>query len=350
MTSIDVAAPLSSDAPAPIGLSVVVPVYKCDACLAALHQRLKQSLEGVVPSFEIVFVDDRSPDDSWQILRALAQDDERVRIVRLSRNFGQHPAITAGLEVARGGWIVVMDCDLQDPPETIPHLYARAQDGYDIVYARRTSRRGSWFRRTAARWYFRVLNSSLGTDFDPDYGNFTIISRKVRDAFLRFRDKDRHYLMILRWLGFDHASIDFVPAQRYAGESSYTLRMLSRFAIDGLFFQTTTLLRWSIYVGFTAAFCGVIMAGVFAAKYFLGHTFPGWTSLAVLLLVLGGLIIATVGVSGLYIGRIFTQVKDRPLYVVDEIVGGAPAHSPERPSALTSVEPEVEHGHSHVAS
>jgi polyisoprenyl-phosphate glycosyltransferase len=330
-------------------ISVVVPVYKCAECLRHLHRRLAAALAQVPGEHEILLVDDRSPDDSWGILRELAEEDHSIRLVRLSRNFGQHAAITAGIEVARGRWIVVMDCDLQDPPEDIPRLYARAQEGAEIVYARRTGRRGPWFRRMASRMYFRLLNASLGTDFDPDYGNFTIISRKVRDAFLRFRDKDRHYLMILRWLGFDHASIDVAHAERYAGESAYTLGTLIKFALDGLFFQSTTLLRWSTYVGFGASLCGVLLAGFFLVNYFLENTYPGWTSLAVLILVIGGLTITTVGVAGLYIGKIFTQVKDRPLYVIDDVF--PPVHdSLERQfSSVPLVEPEVEHGGSAAA-
>jgi glycosyltransferase involved in cell wall biosynthesis len=306
-----------------VEISVVIPVFKCAECLRHLHERLDSALARIPGEHEIIFIDDRSPDASWGILRELADQDDSVRLIRLSRNFGQHAAITAGIESARGRWIVVMDCDLQDPPEEIPRLYARAREGAEIVYARRTGRRGPWFRRMASRMYFRILNASLGTDFDPDYGNFTIISRKVREAFLRFRDKDRHYLMILRWLGYDHASIDVAHAERYAGESAYTLGTLIRFAMDGLFFQSTTLLRWSTYVGFAASLCGVGLAVFFVANYFLENTYPGWTSLAVLILVIGGLTITTVGVAGLYIGKIFTQVKDRPLYVVDELVAGA---------------------------
>lgn len=304
-----------------VEISVVVPVYKCVDCLRHLHERLDAALAEIQGEHEIVLVDDRSPDASWDVLRELAAQDESVRIVRLSRNFGQHAAITAGLEFARGRWIVVMDCDLQDPPEDIPRLYARAQEGVDIVFARRTGRNDPAFRRLGGRLYFRLLNASLGTDFDPAYGNFSIISRKVRDAFLRFRDKDRHFLMILRWLGFDHASIDVAHAERYAGESAYTMRALVRTAMDGLFFQSTTLLRWSTYIGFLASLCGVFLAALFVVAYFLGDTYPGWTSLAVLVLLIGGLTITTIGVAGLYIGKIFTQVKDRPLYVVDVVVG-----------------------------
>jgi polyisoprenyl-phosphate glycosyltransferase len=327
-----------------VEVSVVIPVYKCAECLRHLHERLDSALAQIPGEREIILVDDRSPDDSWDVLQELAARDDSVRLIRLSRNFGQHAAITAGIEFAQGRWIVVMDCDLQDPPEEIPRLYARAQEGAEIVYARRTGRKGPWFRRMASRMYFRLLNASLGTDFDPDYGNFTIISRKVRDAFLRFRDKDRHYLMILRWLGYDHASIDVAYAERYAGESAYTFGTLIRFAMDGLFFQSTTLLRWSTYVGFVASLGGVVLAAFFFINYFFENTYPGWTSLAVLILLIGGLTITTVGVAGLYIGKIFTQVKDRPLYVVDAVIEVPAASSGDRLSSVPLVEPEVEHG------
>jgi polyisoprenyl-phosphate glycosyltransferase len=325
-----------------VEISVVVPVFKCADCLRHLHERLHRALAEIPGEHEIVLVDDRSPDESWKVLEQLAEQDDSVRLVRLSRNFGQHAAITAGLEFARGRWVVVMDCDLQDPPEEIPRLYRRALEGADIVYARRTGRKGPWFRRIASRAYFRLLNASLGTNFDPDYGNFTIISRKVTDSFLRFRDKDRHYLMILRWLGYEHASVDVAHAERYAGESSYTLGTLMRFAMDGLFFQSTTLLRWSTYVGFFASLCGVVLAAFFFVSYFFRVTYPGWTSLAVLMLLIGGLTISTVGIAGLYIGKIFTQVKDRPLYVVDDVVQGSASPAGDL-SSVAFVEPEVEH-------
>lgn len=301
-------------------LSIVVPVYKCADCLPHLHERLGATLAAVTDRYELIFVDDRSPDDAWSALTDLAAHDPRVRLIRLSRNFGQHAAITAGLTAARGRWTVVMDCDLQDPPEQIPRLYAKAQEGFDIVYARRTGRRHSWFRRMGSAAYFRVLNALIGTSLSAEFGNFSIISEKVRDAFLAFRDKDRHFLMILSWLGFEHTAIDFPHAERYAGESSYTLGMLLRFALAGLFFQTTTLLRWIVYIGFGISLVGVGLAGFFVIHYFLGNPYPGWTSLGVLLLLLGGFIIVSTGVAGLYIGKIFTQVKDRPLFVVDSTV------------------------------
>src|SRR5262249_4048578 len=312
------------------------PVYKCDECLRHLHERLVAALDSAGLSFELVFVDDRSPDSSWSTLLALAHEDSRVKIVRLSRNFGQHAAITAGLEYSSGERIAVMDCDLQDPPEQLPVLYRRAGEGFDIVLARRVGAGHSWPRRLASAAYFRVLNALLGTAFDAGFGNFSVISRRVRNEFLRVHDKDRHYLMILQWLGFETTSVDFPYASRYAGESSYTFAMLLRFAFDGLFFQTATLLRWIVYLGFVISGLGTTLALFFVINYFVGHTYPGWTSLGVLILLLGGFTIVSTGVTGLYVGKIFAQAKDRPLYVVDRVV-----ESPALGDGERSVEPDV---------
>src|SRR5215212_7023264 len=189
-------------------ISVVVPVYGCRDCLGVLHRRLTDTLTGLGESYELVFVDDRSPDGAWQGLVALAAQDEHVRAVRLSRNFGQHAAITAGLEASAGRWTVVMDCDLQEPPELIPELYAKAREGYDVVFGRRRRRNDSWLRTTLARVYFRFQKAFLGNDLTGDYSTFSILSQRVREAFLKIRDQDRHYLPIIRWLGFEQTSIE----------------------------------------------------------------------------------------------------------------------------------------------
>jgi len=304
---------------AAVELSVVVPVYGCEGCLYALHERLTQTLVGLGAEYELVFVDDGSVDRGWDVMTDIAARDPRLHAIKLSRNFGQHAAITAGIAEAGGNWIVVMDCDLQDPPEEIPRLYAKAQEGYDIVLGRRAGRQHTLFRRLASAMYFRVLNRLAGTRFDSGIGNFSIISEQVRGEFLRFRDKDRHYLMILAWLGFSEARLDFQHADRYAGRSAYTLASLVRFAFEGLFFQTTTLLRWIVYVGFGVSSSGVVLAVYFVVRWFLGVAYPGWTSLAVLQLLVGGFIIVSTGVAGLYVGKIFNQVKDRPVYIIDEV-------------------------------
>lgn len=300
-----------------IELSVVVPVYGCAGCLDELHRRLTASLEEITFDYELVFVDDRSPDDAWSSLTKLRERDARVRAVRLARNFGQHTAITAGLAASRGRWVVVMDCDLQDPPEEIHRLYSAAQEGHDIVFGRRRTRRAPAWRQIGARAYFRLLNTFTGSSLDGSYGTFSILSAQVVAAFLRVRDRDRHYLLILQWLGFDHAVVDYDHADRALGDSSYGLVSLLRHALDGLLFQTTVLLRFIVYLGFLLSATGAALAIYFVAARLTGSTYPGWTSLAVFTLTIGGFMIISTGITGLYVGKVFEQVKERPLYVVD---------------------------------
>jgi polyisoprenyl-phosphate glycosyltransferase len=303
-----------------VHLSVVVPVYGCRDCLDQLHRRLVAAVQTITSSYEMIFVDDRSPDGAWAVLSHLAGSDAHVKAIRLSRNFGQHSAITAGLAESRGEWTVVMDCDLQDPPEVIPSLYAQAMQGFDLVLARRMQRTHSAIRLILSRLYFKVLNTFMGTKLDGSFGTFSILSRKVVEAYLTLGDRDRHYLFVLHWLGFERGSINFEHAEREAGQSSYTLRRLLRHAVSGIFFQTTNLLLSIVYLGFVVVGGGVLLGIRLIYLYLAATPPPGWTSVMVLLLVLGGFIITSTGVTGLYIGRVFQQVKGRPLYVVDRVV------------------------------
>ena len=309
-----------------VELSVVIPVYGCVECLRRLHQQLSASLATISAAYEIIFIDDCSPDQAWSVLSDIAGGDTKVRIFRLSRNFGQHAAITAGLANSTGRWVIVMDCDLQDPPEEIERLYRKAQEGYEIVFARRKEKQHSFFRRVAARAYVRVVNFFSAVKIEGDYGSFSILSRKVVDAFLLMRDRDRHYLFILNWLGFHSADIEYEHAARFRGQSSYSLRALIKHAVSGIFFQTTVLLRWIVYLGFWVSMAGVLLAAFFMYQYFVHSVYPGYTSLAVLILVIGGFIISSTGIAGLYIGKIFEQVKGRPLYVIDK--SGIPTRDP----------------------
>jgi polyisoprenyl-phosphate glycosyltransferase len=281
------------------------------------------SLGDVPGGFEIVLVDDRSPDGAWDVLEQLAASDSRVRAVRLSRNFGQHAAITAGFARARGNWVAVLDCDLQDPPEELPRLYERAQEGYDIVFGRRRREHAPLPRRLLSRLYFRTLQVFTGADIDADYGTLSIVSRRVRDEFLRVTDRNRHYLFILYWLGFERSTIDYTLAPRAEGKSSYNWRSLLRHAVQGVFFQTTALLRWVVYGGFAVAVAGGALGIYLVVARLTGKGYPGWTSIMVLLLVLGGLGILTAGVIGLYVGEIFNEVRGRPLFIIEEETSSA---------------------------
>ena len=300
-------------------ISVVVPVYGCAACLAQLCAQLEPVLASISDRFEIILVDDRSPDGSWDVLAELARTHPSVRAIRLSRNFGQHIAITAGLAQARGDCAVVMDCDLEDPPACIPRLLAKLDEGYDLVLARRMARRHSPARIFLARAYFRLLARLTGERFEGSFGTFSVLSRKVIDSFLRFEEKERHYLFILRWLGFNAGVIDYEQQGRAAGSSSYTLGRLWRHALDGILFQATTTLRWIVGAGFLFAASGLGMAVYYAWRRIFHTSLPGWTSLFVLVLVSTGMILISLGFIGLYVGKIFNQSKQRPLYVVDVV-------------------------------
>jgi dolichol-phosphate mannosyltransferase len=342
MTEAEIAA--SRLTPVSVELTVVVPVYGCAECLWTLHQRLSKSVSSITADYELLFVDDRSPDGAWAQLSELAASDERTRALRLSRNFGQHAAITAGLAASRGRWVVVIDCDLQDPPEEIPRLYSTASEGHDIVYTLRDRSGTPRLRRLAARAFFRLMNTFARTDFEGEVGSFTIISRPVVEQFLRFRDRDRHFLFILRWLGFDSATIEITQSGRHSGSSAYGLRSLLAHALDGLFFQTTVLLRWVIGLGFLLSTLGLGFAGWVVFSRITGNGLPGWASLAVFTLTIGGFIIISTGITGLYIGRIFEQVRERPLFVIDADTDdlertAAPARPPDAGRETTRAAP-----------
>ena len=303
-------------------ISVVVPVYGCAATIQTLYERLTTVLVDLVPSHELILVDDRAKDGAWDILRGLAVADPRVVACRMSRNVGQQIAITAGLAECRGNWAVVMDCDLQDPPEAIPLLLAEARAGSDIVFAKRKSDHQDAGRQLANRLYFRILGMVSGRGFDGELGSFSIISRRVIDAFLQFRERDRHYLMILYELGFETAVVEYERAVREVGHSSYSLQKLLAHALSGLFFTTTRLLRWVIYAGIAMGGSGVALAAGLIVLWLVRGAAPGWTSLIVVQLLVGGLVTLCVGVTGLYVGKIFEASQQRPLYFLQDRLGG----------------------------
>jgi len=306
-----------------VELSVVIPVYGCVESLEPLHRRLHETLGSLTDAYEIVFVDDRSPDGSWSMISSLAATDPAVTALRLSRNFGQHAAITAGLAQSQGRYVVVMDCDLQDPPEQIANLYAKAREGFDVVLTRRPRRRQPVPRRIAGSLYFRLRQALVGGNLENNMPNLSLLSRKVVDAYLTLRDRDRQYLLIVDWLGYRQTVIDIDQDERYSGRSSYRLGTLLKVAIDGIFFQSTAMLRWIVYAGFVIATLGLGLVAYAAVFVVAGRTLPDWTALPILILLLTGFLTVAGGVTGLYVGKIFEQVKGRPLYVVDtRIVDG----------------------------
>jgi polyisoprenyl-phosphate glycosyltransferase len=299
-------------------LSVVVPVYGCGPCIRHLHKRLATTLCEMGVSHEIILVDDRAEDGSWGEIERLAELDGSVRGILLSRNFGQHAAITAGLHYARGARVAVIDCDLEDSPEDIPRLYAKAVEGYDVVIGRRTRNKPlSLPRRLLRSLYYWGLRTFADARAVGEFGTLSVLSRKSVDAFLQLRDCDRPYVLLLLWLGFKQAIVDYEPMPRFEGRSSYSFGRLLRLAFDGVFFQTTFLLRWVIYLGFIFALLGGALALYLIYSRITGHVDPGWTGIVVGMLVQGGVIILCTGVAGLYVGKVLEQSRGRPLFVVD---------------------------------
>jgi glycosyltransferase involved in cell wall biosynthesis len=298
-------------------ISVVTPVYRAEGCLGELYTRLVAALESVTRDFEIVMVEDCGGDRSWEIIGELAAADPRVKGLQFSRNFGQHYGITAGLDHCDGDWVVVMDCDLQDRPEEIPRLYAKAQEGYDVVLALRGKRNHPLHKRLMSRAFYRLLSWLADTEYDSEAGNFRIVSRKVVENFCRMREQLRFFGGLMNWMGFPATAIDVQHDQRREGRSTYTFAKLWRLATETIIAYSDKPLRLSIRFGFLMsllAFAGAIYILIEALVY--GSPVVGWPSLFVSLYFLGGIIISILGIIGIYLGKTYDEAKRRPLYIV----------------------------------
>ena len=298
-------------------ISIVVPVYKAENCLDELYRRLVLALETITPDFEIVLVEDCGGDRSWEIIEHLSVQDARVKGMQFSRNFGQHYGITAGLDYCNGDWVVVMDCDLQDRPEEIPRLYAKAQEGYDIVLARRGKRQDPLLKRLTSWMFYRLFSYLIDMKYDDQVGNFRIMSRKVVESFRKMREQLRFFAALVQWVGFPSASINVEHAERLEGNSTYTLSKLWKLAFETIIAYSDKPLRLSIRFGFTMAFLAFCY-GVYALALAALYSVPiqGWSSLIVSLYFIGGIIIAILGIMGIYLGKTFDESKKRPLYIV----------------------------------
>jgi glycosyltransferase involved in cell wall biosynthesis len=298
-------------------ISVVVPVYKAEGCLDELYERLKNSLEIISTEFEIILVEDCGGDKSWNVIERLAQTDSRVRGLQFSRNFGQHYGITAGLDYCRGKWVVIMDCDLQDQPEEIPRLHAKALEGYDVVLARRGQRKDKLTKRFTSWCYYKIFSYLADIAYDGEVGNFRIMSHKVVENFRTMRERLRFLGGLVQWMGFPTASIEVEHAERYEGKSTYTFSKLWRLATDTIIAHSDKPLRLAVRFGFMMAFISFIYGTcILARAFFYGSAIMGWSSLIVSLYFIGGIIIAILGILGIYIGKTFDETKKRPLYIV----------------------------------
>lgn len=309
-------------------LSVVAPAFDEQENLSEFYRRVDEALRGI--SLELVFVDDGSSDDTQAILRELAERDPRVRVVSLSRNFGHQAAITAGLDHARGDVAVVIDTDLQDPPELIVEMIERWREGADVVHAVRRTRTGETRTKlVTARWFYRLLARMTETEVRPDAGDFRLIDRAALDALRSMRERSRFLRGMSAWVGFEQADVSYDRDQRHAGETKYTLRRMLRFSFDAISSFSNAPLQLAMLFGFVfsaVAFLGIPVAIAFRIA---GEFVPGITTVLLVVLLLGGIQLITVGIIGEYLGRVYEEVKRRPLYLVRERINAGVPGSPE---------------------
>ena len=300
-------------------LSIVSPVYGCVDVLPELCNQLDEHLSSITKNYEVILVNDASPDGAWEAIQSLARGDSRIKGVDLSRNFGQQAAITAGLSHSTGEWVVVMDCDLQDQPKEIIKLYAKAQEGYEVVFGRRHQRQDKPIKVSLSRTYRRVFDYFTESTSDPAVANFGIYQRKVIDAFLTMRERNRTLQLFIRWLGFRNTSIDIEHAARNTGKSAYHFQKLFRIALSNIISQSNKPLKISITFGLFMALSSLMYAAYLVIRHLLWNVpVPGWTSVMVSIYFIGGLLFANLGILGLYLGKVFDETKGRPLYVIRE--------------------------------
>lgn len=304
-----------------IDISVVIPVYGCPGALPDLYKRLKETLKRITDRYEIILVNDACPYHSWDIIKTICEEDKNAIGMNMSRNFGQIKAITAGLDISKGEYVVVMDCDLQDRPESIIELYKKLQEGYDVVFARREGRKDNFITKFLSKCFYRLYGYFTEDTFDSSICNFSISKRKVINAYCYMREQNRAYTMFIRWIGFKQTAIDMPADKRFEGKSSYNFRKKLKIALEIITSQSNRPLILSIKIGFDIALIALCYIIYIICKYLMnGDVLVGWTSLIASIYFIGGMLLCAIGVVGIYVGNIFDETKHRPLYVISEYI------------------------------
>lgn len=298
-------------------ISIVSPVYRGEYLVAELVRRIHQSVSSITSDYEIILVEDCGPDSSWDKIVALAEKDPKIKGFQLSRNFGQHYAITCGLDQSKGEWVVVMDCDLQDRPEEIVPLYQKAISGYDVVLAKRDQRQDTFFKKFFSKAFYRTLGYLTGSAMDEQVANFGIYHRNVINAVCELRESIRYFPTMIQWVGFKQTAISVTHSARDVGKSSYNFKRLLNLALDIILAYSDKPIRLMIKLGILVSLLSFIMGFYFSFQYLLGNvTVPGYTSLILSIWFFSGLLLILVGVVGLYVGKTFEGVKKRPIYLI----------------------------------
>lgn len=301
-------------------LSIIIPVYNEEQNIEMLHTRLLSSLEKITSDFEILWVNDNSSDQTLSLIKKLAAEDPRNRFISMSRNFGHQRAITAGIDKCKGKAAVIMDGDLQDPPELILELWAKYQQGYKVVYAQRRARKGeSWFKKQTAEWFYKILKKTANVAIPLDTGDFRLIDRRIIDHLKEMPEQDKFIRGQIAWIGFKQTSVMYDRDERESGSSKFSLFKMLHFAMDGITAFSNYPLRFVTILGFVVSFIAfLIILYALYSKFILKEVLSGWTSLIISTVFLGGIQLVSIGIIGQYISRINSDVRKRPLYIVEE--------------------------------
>ena len=301
-------------------ISIVSPVYRAENIVEKLVEELELTLSSITNNYEIILVDDRSPDKSWEKLKKINSANKNVKVARLSKNFGQHAAIIAGLNLVKGEWIVVMDCDLQDQPKEIVKLFKKAQEGYDIVLAKRTVRNDSIQKKLSSYIFYVIFNYFADLQINRQVANFGIYNEKVIKSVLNINDKIKFFPLFVNWVGYNSTSISVEHNSRMEGGSSYSISKLISLAFNVIISFSDKPLKLFISFGLLTSGLSFIIGLYYFTQYLLGNiSEPGYTSLILSIWFLSGLVISILGVVGIYIGKTFNQTRNRPIYIFDEI-------------------------------
>lgn len=302
-------------------ISIVSPVYRAEKILPILVSEINLVMERIGEDYEIILVDDRSPDNSWEVMKVLSSQNPKIKSIRLSRNFGQHSAIFAGLTKAKGDWVVVMDCDMQDQPKEIAKLYKKALEGYDIVLGQRENRKDKFLKKLTSKLFYKVFNYLSGANFDNNVANFGIYHQKTIKSILDMGDYVKFFSLFINWIGFKSVSIPIEHGEREEGKSTYSVGRLFKQAFNVIISFSDKPLRLFINFGLSISILSFVL-GIYYLYLSITHkiTQPGFSSLILSIWFLSGIIISCIGIVGVYLGKTFDQAKGRPTFIIDEEV------------------------------
>lgn len=303
--------------------SLVVPLYNEELVITESYKRLKKVMDSCMESYEIIFINDGSKDNTEKLANEICNKDSNVKLINFSRNFGHQPAITAGMELSTGAAVIVIDADLQDPPEVMLKMMEKWKEGYDVVYGKRIQRRGeTFFKKFTAKMFYKTLNKLTDVNIPKDTGDFRLIDRKVCNVLNSLPEKNRYVRGLVSWLGFKQIGVEFIREERFAGTTNYPLKKMIKLAFDGITSFSYKPLKFASIAGVITSSLGFIyLIVILFQKLFTNLNIQGWTSLIAITIIFNGIILLVLGIMGEYIGRIYDESKGRPIYIVKDSVG-----------------------------